>query len=66
MTLLDELSNHYYMTGTTDTDQLIARTIAYIEALEAHLRRADDIEHSISSEDWYKQRDALLAQSQRT
>jgi hypothetical protein len=31
-----------------------------IASLEAHLRLADDIEHSISAEDWYKERDALL------
>lgn len=34
-----------------------------IAELKAALRRADDIEHSISAEDWYKQRDALLGSS---
>lgn len=37
-----------------------------IAELEAALRRADDIEHSISAEDWYKQRDALLGSSKET
>lgn len=36
-----------------------------IATLEAHLRRADGIEDDISAEDWYKQRDALLATSER-
>lgn len=35
-----------------------------VAELEAALRRADDIEHSISAEDWYKERDALLATSE--
>ncbi len=37
-----------------------------IAALELHLRRADDIEHSISAEDWYKERDALLNPASET
>ena len=37
-----------------------------IEQLEAALRRADDIEHSISAEDWYRERDALLGSSVET
>lgn len=37
-----------------------------IAELKAALRRADDIEHSISAEDWYKQRDALLGSSKET
>jgi hypothetical protein len=40
------------------------RFFARMTSLETALRRADDIEHSISVEDWYKQRDALLATSE--
>lgn len=54
------------MTKPTYTDLLdrIADDAARIRALGAHLRKADDIEHSISAEDWYKERDALLATSE--
>lgn len=37
-TLIERLGNHYYVSGTTDTDQLIDDTIAHVKALEAALR----------------------------
>jgi hypothetical protein len=49
-----------------DTRLELATSYRRIAQLEAHLRRADDIEHSISAEDWYRQRDALLALQSET
>lgn len=46
-TLLHRLRNHYYVTGTNDTDDLIAETIDHIELLEAtnaaHLVAINDL-----------------------
>lgn len=40
MTLVERLRGHYYVSGTTDTDELVREAADRIAALEAGLREA--------------------------